>query len=73
MSDLDKIFDSVGDRSLFKDKLILQANYSPENIPHRSKQIEHIASILAPSLLGQKTSNLWQDRHRQNTFSATCC
>ncbi len=59
MSDLDKIFDSVGDRSLFKDKLILQANYSPENIPHRSKQIEHIASILAPSLLGQKTSNLF--------------
>ncbi len=59
MSNLDKIFDSVGDRSLFKNKQILQSNYSPEDIPHRDKQIEHIASILAPSLLGQKTSNLF--------------
>ena len=59
MSNIDKIFDSVGDRSLFKNKQILQSNYSPENIPHRDKEIEHIASILAPSLLGQKTSNLF--------------
>jgi len=56
---LDKIFDSVGKRSLFKDKKVLQANYSPEDIPHRNKQIEQIASILAPSLLGEKTSNLF--------------
>ena len=59
MGRLDKIFDSVSDRSLFKDKQTLQANYSPEDIPHRDKQIEQIASILAPSLLGQKTSNLF--------------
>ena len=59
MADLDKIFDSVGSRSLFKNKQILQSNYSPEDIPHRDKQIEHIASILAPSLLGQKTSNIF--------------
>lgn len=59
MSNLDKIFDSVSDRSLFKDKQILQSNYTPDNIPHRDKEIEHIASILAPSLLGQKTSNLF--------------
>ncbi len=59
MANLDKIFDSVSDRSLFKNKQILQANYSPENIPHREKQIEYIASILAPSLLGEKTSNLF--------------
>tara|TARA_Y100000310_G_C20605762_1_gene775385 strand:- start:57 stop:1256 length:1200 start_codon:yes stop_codon:yes gene_type:complete len=59
MVGLDKIFDSVSDRSLFKNKQILQSNYSPEDIPHRDKQIEHIASILAPSLLGQKTSNLF--------------
>ena len=60
MVNLDKIFNSVGDRSLFKNKQVLQANYSPETIPHRDKEIEHIASILAPSLLGQKTSNLFQ-------------
>jgi len=59
MPELDKIFDSVKDRSLFKNKQILQANYSPEDIPHRDKEIEHIASILAPSLLGERTSNLF--------------
>jgi len=59
MSDLDKIFNSVGDRSLFKNKQNLQSNYTPEDIPHRDKEIDHIASILAPSLLGQKTSNLF--------------
>ena len=59
MADLDKIFDSVGSRSLFKSKQVLQSNYSPEDILHRDKQIEHIASILAPSLLGQKTSNIF--------------
>jgi archaeal cell division control protein 6 len=59
MADLDKIFGSVGDRSLFKNKQILQSNYSPGNIPHRDSEIEYIASILAPSLLGQKTSNLF--------------
>jgi len=59
MERLDEIFDSVGNRSLFKNKLILQSNYSPDDIPHRDDQIKHIASILAPSLLGQKTSNLF--------------
>jgi archaeal cell division control protein 6 len=59
MSELDKIFDSIGSRSLFKDKQLLQSNYNPETIPHRDDQIEHIAGILAPSLLGNKTSNLF--------------
>ncbi len=59
MGDLDKIFDSMSDRSLFKNKQILQTNYSPSNIPHREKEIEQIASILAPSLLGEKPSNLF--------------
>jgi len=59
MNELDKIFDSVGSRSLFKNKQILQLNHTPENIPHREKQIEQVASILAPSLLGQRTSNLF--------------
>ena len=59
MSKLDKIFDSVNERSLFKDKQVLQSNYTPENIPHRDEQIENVASILAPALLGNKTSNLF--------------
>ena len=57
--DLDSIFSSVKIRSLFKDKKILQSNYLPENILHRSEQIQNIASILAPSLLGEKPSNLF--------------
>jgi cell division control protein 6 len=59
MVNLDKIFDSVGSRSLFKNKQILQSNYTPGDIPHRDREIEHLASILAPSLLGQKTSNIF--------------
>ncbi len=59
MSKLNEIFDTVNERSLFKDKQVLQLNYSPENIPHRDKQIEVIASILAPSLRGEKPSNLF--------------
>jgi len=59
MAALDNIFDSVSDRSLFKDKQILQLRHTPDDIPHRDKQIEYIASILAPSLLGEKPSNLF--------------
>jgi len=59
VSKIDKILDSVSERSLFKDKSILQSNYAPEEIPYRDKEIEQIASILAPALIGQKTSNLF--------------
>jgi len=59
MNNLDKIFDSIGQRTLFKNKGVLQANHTPENIPYRDKQIEQVASILAPALIGQKTSNLF--------------
>lgn len=59
MKNIDKIFDSIGARTLFKSKEVLQANYSPEEILYRDKQIEQVASILAPVLIGQKTSNLF--------------
>lgn len=59
MNNIDKIFDSVNKRSLFKNKLVLQSNYSPEDIPHRDEEINLVASILAPALLGQKVSNLF--------------
>ena len=59
MANIDKIFDSIGSRTLFKNKEVLQSNYSPEEIPYRDKQIEQVASILAPALIGQKTSNLF--------------
>jgi len=59
MGSLDKIFDSIGARSLFIDKQVLQSNHTPNDIPYRDKQIELVAGILAPALIGQKTSNLF--------------
>jgi archaeal cell division control protein 6 len=56
---LDKIFDSAARNLVFKDKSILQSNYTPETIPHRDKEIEQIAAILAPCLKGERPSNLF--------------
>src|SRR3972149_11215004 len=55
----DKIFESFDGNRIFKDKSILQSNYRPEEILHREEQIKQIASILAPVLRGEKTSNLF--------------
>lgn len=56
---LDKIFDSFSKEGIFSDKTILQTNYNPQTIPHRDKEIEQLASILAPALRGERTSNLF--------------
>jgi cell division control protein 6 len=56
---MDRIFNSFMKNNLFKDKFVLQTSYNPENIPHREEQIEQIASILAPALRGERTSNLF--------------
>jgi cell division control protein 6 len=56
---IDKIFDSFISNNLFKNKTVLQSNYTPENIPHRDQQIEAVASILAPALRGDRVSNLF--------------
>jgi cell division control protein 6 len=57
--ELDKIFDSFDNNNIFNDKSLLQSNYQPEDIPHRSKQIAQVASILAPVLRGERSSNLF--------------
>ena len=59
MDKIDTIFDSYVDNTLFRDKTVLQANYSPDTIPHRKDQIEVVASILAPALRGEKVSNVF--------------
>jgi len=59
VSRLDKIFDNAIAQSIFKNKGVLQLNYSPDTIPHRDKQIESVAAILAPSLRGERVSNLF--------------
>lgn len=56
---IDHIFDSAIKNSLFKSKNVLQTNYSPDSIPHRDKQIQDVASILAPLLRGERCSNLF--------------
>ena len=58
-SDLDKIFKSFDEKRIFHDKAILQSNYIPSEIPHRSEQIKQVASILAPVLRGERTSNVF--------------
>ena len=59
MVDLNKIFNKISENSIFSNKFILQTSYTPESIPHREKQIEQVASILAPALRGDRTSNLF--------------
>ena len=56
---IEEIFDSFGKNSIFKDKSLLQANYTPAEIPHREEQIKQIAAILAPILRKERTSNLF--------------
>lgn len=56
---LDALFDSFISHSLFKNKTVLQSQYTPETIMHRERQIEAVASILAPSLRGERASNLF--------------
>tara|TARA_Y100000310_G_scaffold345568_1_gene466724 strand:- start:2706 stop:3917 length:1212 start_codon:yes stop_codon:yes gene_type:complete len=43
----------------FKDKKVLQSNYSPETILHREEQVNKLAGILAPALRKEKPSNVF--------------
>ena len=49
----------LSSESLFKDKKVLQSNYTPETILHRDNQINQIATILAPALKLERPSNLF--------------
>ena len=57
--ELDEIFDSFDKNGIFKNKSLLQNSHQPESIPHRSNEIKQIGSILAPSLRGERASNLF--------------
>ena len=58
-NEVETIFDNFDRNGIFKDKALLQINHKPNEIPHRSEQIKQIASILAPILRGERTSNLF--------------
>src|SRR3989344_631290 len=51
--------DYLKKESLLVDKKALQANYTPDTIPHRGDQIKQIAGIIAPALKLEKPSNLF--------------
>ena len=57
--ELDEIFDNFDQNIIFKDKSYLQLQYKPSSVPHRGEQIKLVASILAPVLRGERTSNLF--------------
>jgi cell division control protein 6 len=59
LKEIDKIFDNINKKNIFKNKFILQTNYQPEDILHRTGEIKQIASILAPVLKGDRPSNLF--------------
>ncbi|MDR0888064.1 MAG: orc1/cdc6 family replication initiation protein [Candidatus Methanoplasma sp.] len=49
----------IGKRKiLVKNKNVLQSSFVPECLPHRSKEIESIVEIIAPSLNKDKPSNI---------------
>ncbi|MBU2589933.1 MAG: ORC1-type DNA replication protein [Nanoarchaeota archaeon] len=51
--------DYLNRESIFKDKKVLQANYTPKEIPHRKEEIQKVATILAPALKKEKPSNVF--------------
>ncbi len=60
MSNLQKLFTSyLNNERIFKNRNALSINFTPENIPHREKQIEELGKILAPALLKSKPSNVF--------------
>lgn len=46
-------------KKVFQNKDILRHYYTPENLPHRKKQIEDLASILVSALNGETPSNVF--------------
>jgi len=59
-SSLNDIFRSYTNKvGLFKDKNALSSDFTPDNIPHREKQIEELAHVIAPVLRNEKPSNIF--------------
>jgi cell division control protein 6 len=57
---LNEIFKNyIEKRKIFKQKDTLSIQFTPDNIPHREKQILQIGMILAPILRGEKPSNIF--------------
>jgi len=58
--DLNNYFESyLKKEPLFRNKKVLQINYTPDDIPHRVNQINSLAAVLAPTLRKEKPSNVF--------------
>jgi cell division control protein 6 len=57
---LDQIFKRyTNNKTIFKNKNILSIQFTPDNIPHRTKQINQLGLVLAPVLRDEKPSNIF--------------
>ncbi|MCD4766755.1 MAG: ORC1-type DNA replication protein [Methanosarcinales archaeon] len=53
------IFDDfLKNTEIFENKEVLRPNYTPDNLPHRDKQIQSLASMLVPAIRGDTPSNI---------------
>ena len=53
------IFDDfLKNTEIFQNKEVLRPNYTPDNLPHRDKQIQSLVSILVPAVRGDTPSNI---------------
>lgn len=58
--DIEKIFTFYSDKSgIFARKDFLQSSYVPDKLPHREELVKQLAQMLAPSLRGEKPSNIF--------------
>jgi len=48
----------LANNKIFRDREVLRHSYRPQILPHRKPQIDHVASILAPSLRNETPSNI---------------
>ncbi len=60
MNSTENIFEKfLQSKPIFNNREALTISFSPENIPHREKQINDLGRILAPALKGGKPSNVF--------------
>jgi len=57
---LENIFDKyMNNNNIFTNRSVLSISFTPESIPHREAQMNELGRILAPSLRGEKPSNVF--------------
>jgi cell division control protein 6 len=56
---IDEIFGRVLRSKIFKNRKVLMPDYIPNELPHREKQIERVATTLAPALREERPNNLF--------------